>query len=113
LTSKTLRLSDAARYLPIGRSKLNELALAGEVARVRLAGTWRYTTDDLDAYKQRQYEKTVPAYLQVKTRGRHNADPLYQLPIMRGDCSPTVFIEFVRPSPQYTQAASLSAPSRT
>jgi hypothetical protein len=76
---KLLRLSDAAKYLHLGRSQLNQLALDGKVARIPVGnGQYRYSVGDLEAYLTVQQARYIPDYLQKQIRDHpHRIDPLW------------------------------------
>jgi excisionase family DNA binding protein len=80
-----LRLTEAARYMGISRSKLNELARSGEVGRFKLGSTYRYRVEDLDRFTNSIAMKHLPTYLQTQKRDQLlRVDPLFTLPIFRG-----------------------------
>jgi len=58
---KLSKIKDIAKYLNLSESKVYELAQKGEIPAIRIGGAWRFKSDDiskwLDKNKQGKPEK--------------------------------------------------------
>lgn len=66
--------TDAAAYLGVTRQRLDELALAGRVKRIKIGRTWAYPRSALDAFRAAPKRKA----------GRPKSQPLVAMPAALG-----------------------------
>ncbi|MBI3184678.1 MAG: helix-turn-helix domain-containing protein [Myxococcales bacterium] len=76
MTSPSMTVHDVARYLNVDEKTVYRLAQRGELPGFKVAGTWRFKKDDIDAWIERRKLATRDergAAAPTETPGRKDA----------------------------------------